>query len=101
MPIRRWEKLYIVVVAVKMAARGIPPSQVVQIDFVFIGKVPIVGEPDRLLKNMHRAVSQAAWRFGKRSIQAGMGAFKRAAQRRITARGAVFNTVLISAATTR
>jgi hypothetical protein len=38
-----------------------------------------------MLKNKYRAVSPGARRFGKRSILANMGAFTKAAQRRITA----------------
>jgi hypothetical protein len=38
-----------------------------------------------VIKNKHRAVGQGARRFGKRRISADGGAFKKAAQRRITA----------------
>jgi hypothetical protein len=40
---------------------------------------------NRASKNKHRAVSQGVRRFGKRSILLDMRAFKKAAQRRITA----------------
>jgi len=43
-----------------------------------------------VLKNKHQAVSQGVRRFEKRSIFIDMWAFTKAAQRRITARGAVF-----------
>jgi hypothetical protein len=31
-----------------------------------------ISRPNRVLKNKHQAVSQGAWRFGKRSISADM-----------------------------
>jgi hypothetical protein len=44
----------------------------------------------RVLQNKHQAVSQGVHRFGKRSLFSYMRAFTKAAQRRITALGAVF-----------
>jgi hypothetical protein len=49
-----------------------------------------VSRINRVFKNKHQAVSQGVRRFGKRSIFEDMCAFTKAAQRRITARGAVF-----------
>jgi len=43
-----------------------------------------------VLKNEHQAVSQGVRRLGKRSLFNKMWAFPKTAQRRITARGAVF-----------
>jgi len=52
--------------------------------------LPGQAEINRVLKNEHQAVSQGVRRFGKRSIFEDMWAFTKAAQRRITAWGAVF-----------
>jgi hypothetical protein len=43
-----------------------------------------------VLQNRHQAVSQGVRRFGKRSIFEDISAFTKAAPRRITAAGAVF-----------
>jgi hypothetical protein len=43
-----------------------------------------------VLKNLHKAVSQGARHFGKRSLFGHMQVFTKYAQRRITARSAAF-----------
>jgi len=47
-------------------------------------------QPNRVFKNKHQAVSQGVRRFGKRSLFSDRWAFTKAAQRRLTASGAVF-----------